>query len=105
MPLLPGTTCGKTTRKRCWARASWAPTPRGAHDVGELVVAMIITVGKIAISLLSAFAIVYFRFPFKMLCFWLIFVTLMLPVEVRIGPTRWWPTWACSTAMPACRCR
>ena len=50
-------------------------------------VAMIITVGKIAISLLSAFAIVYFRFPFKMLCFWAIFLTLMLPVEVRILPT------------------
>jgi sn-glycerol 3-phosphate transport system permease protein len=48
---------------------------------------MIITVGKIAISLLSAFAIVYFRFPFKMVCFWAIFVTLMLPVEVRILPT------------------
>ncbi|ULR89540.1 sn-glycerol-3-phosphate ABC transporter permease UgpE [Comamonas sp. B21-038] len=50
-------------------------------------VAMIITVGKIAISLLSAFAIVYFRFPFKMICFWAIFLTLMLPVEVRILPT------------------
>jgi sn-glycerol 3-phosphate transport system permease protein len=48
---------------------------------------MVITVGKIAISLLSAFAVVYFRFPFKQLCFWAIFVTLMLPVEVRIGPT------------------
>ena len=43
--------------------------------------------GKIAISLLSAFAIVYFRFPFRNLVFWMIFVTLMLPVEVRIGPT------------------
>ena len=49
--------------------------------------AMIITVGKISISLLSAFALVYFKFPFKKLCFWLIFITLMLPVEVRIGPT------------------
>jgi len=53
----------------------------------SLVTALIIAVGKIAISLLSAFAIVYFRFPFRMLCFWAIFVTLMLPVEVRIGPT------------------
>jgi hypothetical protein len=43
--------------------------------------------GKIAISLLSAFAIVYFRFPLRMFCFWAIFITLMLPVEVRIGPT------------------
>ena len=49
--------------------------------------AMIIAVGKIAISLLSAFAIVYFRFPFRGLVFWMIFITLMLPVEVRIGPT------------------
>mgnify|MGYP000160796852 CR=1 FL=1 len=53
----------------------------------SFVTAMVITVGKIAISLLSAFAIVYFRFPFKGICFWLIFITLMLPVEVRIGPT------------------
>lgn len=53
----------------------------------SFVTAIIITVGKIAISLLSAFAIVYFRFPFKMLCFWAIFLTLMLPVEVRILPT------------------
>jgi sn-glycerol 3-phosphate transport system permease protein len=49
--------------------------------------ALIIAIGKIAISLLSAFAIVYFRFPFKNLVFWMVFVTLMLPVEVRIGPT------------------
>jgi sn-glycerol 3-phosphate transport system permease protein len=53
----------------------------------SLVCAMLIAVGKIAISLLSAFAIVYFRFPFRMFFFWAIFVTLMLPVEVRIGPT------------------
>ena len=53
----------------------------------SFVTAMVIAVGKIAISLLSAFAIVYFRFPFKKLVFWLIFVTLMLPVEVRILPT------------------
>jgi len=51
------------------------------------VTALVITFGKILISLLSAFAVVYFRFPFRMLCFWAIFVTLMLPVEVRIGPT------------------
>ena len=49
--------------------------------------ALVIAVGKIAISLLSAFAVVYFRFPFAMFAFWIIFVTLMLPVEVRIYPT------------------
>ena len=53
----------------------------------SLVMAVAIAVGKIAISLLSAYAIVYFRFPFRMLCFWTIFITLMLPVEVRIVPT------------------
>ncbi len=70
----------------------------GGHGMGSnasvgrmmfvsLVMALLIAVGKIAISLLSAFAIVYFRFRFRMVCFWAIFVTLMLPVEVRIGPT------------------
>ncbi|AEG94239.1 sn-glycerol-3-phosphate ABC transporter permease UgpE [Ramlibacter tataouinensis] len=53
----------------------------------SLVSALTISLGKIAISLLSAFAIVYFRFPARNLVFWMIFVTLMLPVEVRIGPT------------------
>jgi len=53
----------------------------------SLVMALVIAIGKIAISLLSAFAIVYFRFPLRNLVFWMIFVTLMLPVEVRIGPT------------------
>ena len=53
----------------------------------SFVTAMVIAVGKIAISLLSAFAIVYFRFPFKKIVFWMIFITLMLPVEVRILPT------------------
>jgi sn-glycerol 3-phosphate transport system permease protein len=53
----------------------------------SFVVAMAIALGKIAISLLSAFAIVYFRFPFRKTAFWLIFLTLMVPVEVRIYPT------------------
>jgi sn-glycerol 3-phosphate transport system permease protein len=53
----------------------------------SFVSTMIITFGKISISLLSAFAVVYFRFPLRQLCFWAIFITLMLPVEVRIGPT------------------
>jgi len=53
----------------------------------SLVSAVVIAIGKIAISLLSAFAIVYFRFPARNLVFWAIFITLMLPVEVRIGPT------------------
>ncbi len=53
----------------------------------SLVMALTIAIGKIAISILSAFAIVYFRFPLKNFFFWMIFITLMLPVEVRILPT------------------
>ena len=53
----------------------------------SLVMALTITIGKIAISLIAAFAICYFRFPLRMTCFWMIFITLMLPVEVRILPT------------------
>jgi len=55
--------------------------------LNSLAMALSIAIGKIIISLLSAFAIVYFRFPFRMACFWMIFITLMLPVEVRILPT------------------
>lgn len=53
----------------------------------SLVSALVIAIGKISISMLSAFAIVYFRFPGRSVFFWMIFITLMLPVEVRITPT------------------
>jgi len=53
----------------------------------SLIMALGVAIGKIAISIISAFAIVYFRFPGRMYFFWAIFVTLMLPVEVRIVPT------------------
>ncbi len=89
MTLVPGDqllenydTAWNGTRKGTGSKA-----PVGQMMIVSLVTAMVIAVGKIAISLLSAFAIVYFRFPFRMLFFWAIFVTLMLPVEVRILPT------------------
>ncbi len=66
-------------------RASAAPVGRMMFN--SLVTALVIAFGKIAISLLSAFAIVYFRFRFRTFFFWMIFITLMLPVEVRILPT------------------
>jgi sn-glycerol 3-phosphate transport system permease protein len=59
----------------------------GTMIVNSMIMAISIACGKIFISLLSAYAIVYFRFPFRMTCFWIIFLTLMLPVEVRILPT------------------
>ncbi|MDH4096197.1 MAG: sn-glycerol-3-phosphate ABC transporter permease UgpE [Betaproteobacteria bacterium] len=55
--------------------------------VNSMIMALVIPVGKITISILSSFAIVYFRFPLRNFFFWMIFVTLMLPVEVRIIPT------------------
>ena len=61
--------------------------PVGLMMWNSLLMSLGIVVGKITISLLSAFAIVYFRFPLRKLCFWTIFLTLMLPVEVRILPT------------------
>jgi len=61
--------------------------PVGRMMFNSLVVALVITTGKIAISIISAFAIVFFRFPLRNFFFWMIFLTLMLPVEVRILPT------------------
>lgn len=89
MPLTPGSNFWETYKTALLGGGSG---PGSGAPVARMmwvsfVTAIVITVGKIAISLLSAFAIVYFRFPFKGLCFWLIFITLMLPVEVRIGPT------------------
>jgi len=62
-------------------------SPLGLMLLNSLIMALMIAFGKIAISLLSAYAIVYFDFKFRMLFFWMIFLTLMLPVEVRILPT------------------
>ena len=66
-------------------RGSAAPV--GQMMVNSLVMALVIAFGKIAISIISAFAIIYFRFPLRNFFFWMIFITLMLPVEVRILPT------------------
>jgi sn-glycerol 3-phosphate transport system permease protein len=90
MSMLPGTNAIETYRTALFGGITSAGSqiPAAAPMMWvSLVSALIITIGKISISLLSAFAIVYFRFPFRNLVFWMIFVTLMLPVEVRIGPT------------------
>ncbi|MBI5259001.1 MAG: sn-glycerol-3-phosphate ABC transporter permease UgpE [Burkholderiales bacterium] len=89
MPLLPG--------GHFWENIVKALTGGGAQSGSKapvaqmmfvsLVTALGIALAKITISLLSAFALVYFRFPFRNFFFWAIFVTLMLPVEVRIAPT------------------
>ena len=81
MSLLPG------LEFRANLAEAWSRADLGLQLWNSLVQAAGITVGKIAISILSAFAIVYFNFPFRMAFFWLIFMSLMLPVEVRIVPT------------------
>ena len=88
MPLLPGSQLVENyTGALMGTQTQGAQVAVGRMMWVSLVTALVIAIGKIAISLLSAFAIVYFRFPFKKLVFWMIFITLMLPVEVRILPT------------------
>ncbi|MCF2872559.1 sn-glycerol-3-phosphate ABC transporter permease UgpE [Octadecabacter sp. G9-8] len=84
MPLWPGDQFFNNYRE---ALLSGVNVPVATMLLNSLIMAMGIAIGKIIISLLSAFAIVYFKFPGKMIFFWLIFLTLMLPVEVRIVPT------------------
>jgi len=84
MPLLPG---DQFWENYTLALGSGVNVPVWTMLVNSTLMALGITIGKIVISLLSAFAIVYFNFRFKMFFFWLIFITLMLPVEVRIVPT------------------
>jgi sn-glycerol 3-phosphate transport system permease protein len=67
--------------------AAWNRADLGTKLLNSLFVAVAVAAGKIAIASLTAFAIVFFRFPGRMLVFWMIFVTLMLPLEVRIVPT------------------
>lgn len=84
MPLLPGDHFWINYKE---ALSSGVNVPVWTMLMNSMVMSLGITMGKIVISLLSAFAIVYFNFRFKMVFFWLIFITLMLPVEVRIVPT------------------
>ena len=89
MPLLPG---GHFWDNMLTALSGKGTGPGSKAPVDQmlmvsLISALTIALAKIGISLLSAFALVYFRFPFKQVFFWAIFVTLMLPVEVRISPT------------------
>ena len=87
MPLIPGSHLFENYAHVLSSGAGLSSAPVGRMMWNSLVMALAISIGKIVISLLSAFAIVYFKFPFRKLAFWLIFVTLMLPVEVRIMPT------------------
>jgi sn-glycerol 3-phosphate transport system permease protein len=88
MSLLPGPHLWANYREALAAgTAKTSGESAGGMMLNSAVMALAIAIGKIAISLPSAYAVVFFRFPFRKTCFWAIFVTLMLPVEVRIIPT------------------
>ena len=86
LPLLPGGHFFENMKEVLFTGAREG-MPVAIMLLNSLVMALMISIGKITISMLSAFAIVYFKFPFRMGFFWMIFITLMLPVEVRILPT------------------
>jgi sn-glycerol 3-phosphate transport system permease protein len=88
MGLTPGPLFWETYHRTLFVGTSGTTRePVGTMLINSFIMALAIAVGKIAISIISSFAVVYFRFPFRMTAFWLIFITLMLPVEVRIYPT------------------
>ncbi len=87
VPLVPGGALIENYLAALGTGAKAVGAPVWRMMLNSLVMALGITFGKIVISMLAAFAIVYFRFRFRMFFFWMIFITLMLPVEVRIFPT------------------
>ncbi len=87
MSLIPGTQIIKNYSAVLTGGSQDLSAPVARMMMVSGFMALGVALGKIFISLLSAFALIYFRFPFKTFFFWMIFVTLMLPVEVRIMPT------------------
>jgi sn-glycerol 3-phosphate transport system permease protein len=88
MPMVPGDQFwANYTQVLTAGSQRGASAPVGRMMLNSLVMALAIPLGKISISIIASFAIVYFRFPLRNFFFWMIFVTLMLPVEVRIIPT------------------
>jgi sn-glycerol 3-phosphate transport system permease protein len=89
VPLLPGRFFAENYGAVLFSGlgASSSSPPVALMMLNSLVMALAIALGKIAISIIAAYAVVYFKFPLRMTFFWMIFITLMLPVEVRILPT------------------
>jgi sn-glycerol 3-phosphate transport system permease protein len=88
MPLYPGPYFLENYKRILFVgTSSTTREPVIGMMLNSFIMAITIALGKIFISVLSAYAVVYYRFPFRMAAFWIIFITLMLPVEVRIFPT------------------
>ena len=103
VPLLPGRYFAENYSTVLFSGlgASSSAPPVALMMFNSLIMALAIALGKIAISIIAAYAVVYFKFPLRMTFFWMIFITLMLPVEVRILPTyEVVANFDCSTAMP-----
>jgi sn-glycerol 3-phosphate transport system permease protein len=81
MPLMPGHDLLKN------AAEAWERADLGHKLINSILFAAGVAIGKVVIAGLSAFSLVFFRYRGRFLIFWLIFVTLMLPLEVRIVPT------------------
>lgn len=81
MPLMPGHDFFKN------AAEAWARADLGRKIINSIVFAAGVAIGKVVIAGLSAFSLVFFRYRGRFLIFWLIFITLMLPLEIRIVPT------------------
>ena len=88
MPVVPGSHLVPNYAAALFEGTTMRLSPPVASMMfNSLLMALVITAGKIAVSIISAYAVVFFRFPGRMFFFWCIFITLMLPVEVRIAPT------------------
>jgi len=81
MPLIPGDQF-MVNMKEAWTRGNL-----GRQIFNSFIMATGITVGKICVSMIGAFSIVYFDYRLRVVAFASVFCTLMLPVEVRIMPT------------------
>jgi len=89
MPLVPGSELVANYSQALFTGSTgrYLSPPVTQMLVNSLIMALVITFGKILVSVISAYAVVFFQFPLRMFFFWMIFITLMLPVEVRILPT------------------
>lgn len=87
MPIIPGGEVIQNYAKAIGSGVDDFGASAGLMLVNSTIMALGVSIGKIIISLFAAFAFVYFRFPLRQVFFWAIFLTLMLPVEVRILPT------------------
>jgi sn-glycerol 3-phosphate transport system permease protein len=85
--LIPGTHLIDNAVSVLRSGTSYAGSPFGHTLINSLIMALAVSAGKIVVSILSAYSVVFFRFPLRQAAFGLIFATLMLPVEVRIFPT------------------